>query len=469
MTCSATCSIVELFLDLDSSLKLVMYLFRPQPVMAVRVAGAFSRVPPPPGLYERMASSSTAPSTDFKRLLDRYSVSSEVANWLYSQGCLEVYHLANWVDDRSELRTAVLDKTPKKDDQAQLACLKQAWREAEAQTARSHQRAQSALPPEDLDSPLDSEEQKTLETRFRRLYNWPAVPAKQVGSDTLLGRVVREFGRRQPTQYPVSRVRTLASSQRGQPSKTRRLSASVSLSFSGGDEEDVPVNGLYSYLGLLRVLCTTWALAGAFEAEDAAGTKGLFAHWFDVTSYADAFAEKAHQELELHTEDSVVGWISSLEAEVRARAIELCRGPLQCLWGKALLTALNELTAKWGETRHLLVLRRPASLPSLPRPYPAVPLQKGSGKGTPGKGGGQTGPKGYRKWLTTSQTPAGVTICKNFNDARGCAQSCPKGYAHCCDVVLSTGVSCASRGHKRREHDPAVHGQPSVVGGKGVR
>ena len=90
VTCSATCSIVELLLYLDSSLKLVMYLFRPQPVMAVRVAGAFSRVPPPPGLYERMASSSTAPSTDFKRLLDRYSVSSEVANWLYPQGCLEV-------------------------------------------------------------------------------------------------------------------------------------------------------------------------------------------------------------------------------------------------------------------------------------------------------------------------------------------------------------------------------------------
>ena len=441
-------------------------------VMAVSGEGEFSRVPPPPGLYKPMSASDNGPSPAFKQLLERNAVHTDVSSWLFSQGCTQVQHLANWVDSKTELREGVLDKTSKKDDISQLACLKQAWREAEAQTNRNLRRTQESLPQEDLDSPLDSEEQKSVEQRFRSLYSWPSLPARCVGSDSLLGRVKREFDRRQPTQYPVSRVKTLASTQRGAPSKSRRLSAGVALTFEGADEEEVCVSGVYGFLTLLRVLCTTWAVAGSFDTPEGGGK---FAHWHETTEYEHAFSEKAHQELSLHTEESVVAWISAMEENVRAHAIELTRGPLQSLWGKALLTSLKELSSKWGESRHLLVPRRapPRHLGRLthrtadwpPPEWIAKGLLKGAGKGkVKGKSKGkEPGGQRVRGWKTCSHTSAGVPICKRFNDPRGCAQACPSGSAHCCDVQMRSGAPCSRRDHCRQTHNPQAHGAPSPL------
>ena len=95
-----------------------------------------------------MSASDNGPSPAFKQLLERNAVHTDVSSWLFSQGCTQVQHLANWVDSKTELRESVLDKTSKKDDISQLACLKQAWREAEAQTNRNLRRTQESLPKE---------------------------------------------------------------------------------------------------------------------------------------------------------------------------------------------------------------------------------------------------------------------------------------------------------------------------------
>ena len=450
-------------------------------VTAVSGEGEYSRVPPPPGLYNPMSASDKEPPPAFKQLLERNAVHTDVSLWLFSQGCTQVQHLANWVDRKTELKESILVKTTKKDNVSQLACLKEAWREAEAQVNRGLRRAQEALPQEDLDSPLDSEEQRSVEQRFRALYSWPSLPARHVGSDVLLGRVNREFARRQPTQLPVARVKTLASTQRGAPSKSRRLSTGVALTFEGADEEEEAcVLGVYGFLTLLRVLCTTRAVAGSYDADQADGTKAKFCHWHEAVEYENAFAEKAHEELSLHTGGCVVAWVSLMEEEVRARAIELTRGPSQALWGKALLTFLKEMASKWGERRHLLVPRRvPAAPPNnfgfgtYANPGPDDPprpewIAKGLLKGLlKGKGKGRVkgkAPGAERSgWRTCTNTAAGVLICKRFNDTRGCAQACPNGSAHCCDVEMRSGAPCSRRDHGRQTHNPQAHGVPSPL------
>ena len=387
------------------------------------------------------------------QLLERNSVKSEVSEYLTKAGCLSVAQLANWVDKKEDLLEAVLKRTDLKDDQSQLASLKMAWREAEAVTSRGLKRATEALPPEDADAPLDSEEQKSVEQRFRQLYNWPSLPPRQIGSDSLLGRVQREFNRRQPTQLAVSRVRTLAASQKGNPPKQRRLTESVSILWGAVEEDTSSVSGLYAYLALLRVLATTWAVAGSFTAEDNSGNAGIFAHWAETSEYEQMFSERAHAELALHTEDSVVHWITEVEEEVRARAIEFTRGPGQLLWGRALQAAVREAD-KWAEKRHLLSLRKPPGnfFSDVPAP-PAVP-PKGGGKGTGKKGAPLPN---RRKWKHAHTTSAGATICKRYNDARGCS-GC--NTAHVCDVMVKGNRACGQKGHTRMTHDAERHGVP---------
>ena len=422
----------------------------------------FNREPPPGNLdtAKRPASLRSALTT----LLTRNNVDSRVQDWLSAAGCHSVAEFSNWVDDRKDLHQAVLSKLPAplRDSNAQLACLKQAWREAEAENARTlkrtHELAEAGVDP---DTPLEPSYQKEVESAFRALYNWPALPANRVGSDSLLGRVQREFERRTPAQYPVSRVRSLAFSQRGVPTKVRRLSAGVTLSvYDAAEEHDDEPAGLHTFLSQLSILATTWSVAGCFEAElgTDTGEKAVFCHWAEATSYTQVFEERAYAELPLHTEESVTQWISHVESEMRTRAIELVRGTERLLWGRALVRALRDLSSLWSETRHLLQCRRPPGNFSVPPP-PTL----GKAQTMPPVRSAPVGAN-HRKWMHSAATAAGAAICKRFNDQRGCKGTCPTGKLHACDVTVATGSACGRKDHCRLGHDPAKHGAPKLVG-----
>ena len=117
---------------------------------------------------------------------------------------------ANWVDDRNELKTAVLDQVQGlTTGRAQLGALKQAWREAEGIVARGLKRAAEGLSDEALDEPLQPDAQKALEKVFAETYRWQ-LPASSMPSDSLLGRGKRDFERRQPSMLAVGRAKSLA-------------------------------------------------------------------------------------------------------------------------------------------------------------------------------------------------------------------------------------------------------------------
>ena len=246
-----------------------------------------------------MADASAPPavvSTTPRALLEKNGVDESVITFLGASGCTELASFSNWVELKAELKQAVLDKTPRKDNPGELAKLKQAWREAEALNARTFKRSAGGLQGEGLDSPLDSDVQKQVEDNFRKAYGWPGLPSRQVACDSLLGRVKREFERRQPSMFAILRVRTLAQAQRAQPLKTRRLSESVSLQLGEG-EDDTPssTNGLYAWLLLFQVLCTTWAVVGCFDSEAGSGKRDRFAHWAQICEYYSEVAYRAHE------------------------------------------------------------------------------------------------------------------------------------------------------------------------------
>jgi len=399
--------------------------------------------------------------------LTRNNVAPEVQAWLTAAGCLDVAQFSNWVDDRKDLYQAVLSKLPSplKESTAQLASLKQAWREAEAENSRTlkraHEYAESAVDP---DAPLEPSFQKEVESAFRALYNWPALPASRVGSDSLLGRVQREFERRQPAQYPVGRVRSLAYAQKGVPTKVRRLSAGVTLSVSEAaeDDEGEPA-GLHTFLSQLSVLATTWSVAGCFDAEVGDGTadRAVFCHWSEACAYTHVFEERAYAELPAHTEESVTLWVAAVESETRTRAIELVRGTERLLWGRALVRALRELSNLWSETRHLLQCRRPpGNFAAAPPPSPG----KGAGRGQAPPVPAAPSAPNPRKWSHSNTTASGAVICKRFNDQRGCKATCPGGKLHVCDVTLANGSACGAKDHSRLRHNPARHGAVASAG-----
>ena len=84
-------------------------------------------------------------STTLRALLEKNGVDESVIAFLGESGCKELSSFSNWVEQKAELKQAVIDKTPKKDDPGELAKLKQAWREAEALNSRSLKRAAEGL------------------------------------------------------------------------------------------------------------------------------------------------------------------------------------------------------------------------------------------------------------------------------------------------------------------------------------
>ena len=72
--------------------------------------------------------------THLRSLLTTNGVDAKVIAWLAAepQQCLTMKVFANWVDDRNELKSAVLEQVSGiTSSRAQLGALKPAWREAE--------------------------------------------------------------------------------------------------------------------------------------------------------------------------------------------------------------------------------------------------------------------------------------------------------------------------------------------------
>ena len=153
----------------------------------------------------------------------------------------------------------------------------------------------------------------------------------------------------------------------------------------------------------------------------------------------------------------------------------MVRGTNQASWGGALLKVMAEASHLWQDRRELLLPRRFVQ----PNPQPVNPKQPAGPKAGVQQPPGQfnaavppTPPKvpnnevpSRKRWATAKVTTQNWTICKKYNDGRGCAgKSCADGHAHVCDVILAaTKKPCQQKDHTRATHDAARHGMPATI------
>ena len=182
----------------------------------------------------------------FKTFLMQHDVDPQIIAYLAlpDTGCFSVEHFANWVDNKSELDKAILALTPCRGNPSQLARLRQAWRKADSNVSRGIKRSAEGLPNEDLDSPLDEEIYKSRVAIFQDYYKWQRIDIRRLGSDSLMGRITREFDRRQPSMFSISRVRCLARSQRASAPKRERIADRVVLEIPDDDDYERKTSGL---------------------------------------------------------------------------------------------------------------------------------------------------------------------------------------------------------------------------------
>ena len=215
----------------------------------------------------KMSAAATQRNTALlKELFDSNGVDQKIADYLKEKKVVTIANFANFVDDKKELRREVLDHTHFKDDLGMLAKLKQAWREAEAQTERAITRSASGLDLENIDDPLPDPVFKEVKLAFVKHYSWGDMDSRRVGSDSYHGRCRREFERRLPSMFPVLRVRSLAHSSREAPSKRVRLNDDTYLDTRLNDPENAAGPPcLMTWFSGLDVMTNTWGIVGCFE------------------------------------------------------------------------------------------------------------------------------------------------------------------------------------------------------------
>ena len=421
---------------------------------------------------------------DLAALLTKNQVHPTVHQQLQQLGCTSVAIFANWLEDRNGVKAAFLAATDLRDDKGQEARLKQAWREADIITTEGLTRAGQSMAMQEVDAPLDDTLQKGLESNFRTAYGWAKIDNRRTGCDSLLGRVSREFQRRQPSMFAVSRVKCLARAQKSSNAKRQRVADGLNLEWFG-ELNDVTddTDTLAKWLRNLDVLANTWALAGCFDVPWL-GSRIRYAHWEATQAYVFELRVRLEPLCQLYWPQGVLDYAIRIEEEFRAAALQLARDDPPTPWGVALAVVLREKNGVWDNCKDTLGPKIPRQGDAQPDAssswdFPPSPLftdkGKGKGKAKPkvlktikgnGKGGKGNG-KGKvedprRYWQTQNTSANGRWLCKKYNDPRGCKAPCPEGGHHACDVTLTSGYGCDQTGHCRQNHSIQHHGAPKT-------
>ena len=409
---------------------------------------------------------------ELSNLMQRCGVDPRVLQWCGANGCETVPTFANWVDARSELAAHLLDKTECKDDRAQLAALKQAWREADAATTRAIKRKAEGLSEEPADEPLDFAVYKSIEETFKKYYKWHVIDARRVAADRIVGRLRREFEAKQPNLFPLDRVRSLAAARATGPAKKQRLGDNIALEWCD-EAEDKPVASDWhsrSFFEKLDILCFAWAIVGCFSHSNLQDSP-RYAQWHELDKYYRDLEEKAWPLLGKFVHSSVVAYVTQVEEGIRAAAIQIVRNDQLPTWSGALLKAAQDQSQLWQDKRDILIPHRLRE-----RVWTGASGGRGTSQGRPanqgrtgqasGNGGqsshhsAQGHQQGGSRWATAAYSGAGKKLCKKWNDKRGCARVCPNDHQHGCDIKLANGKSCDGN-HKRFEHNAKKHGEPA--------
>ena len=367
-------------------------------------------------------------------LITKNKVHEDTAKWLETQGCLTIANFANWVDAKAEIKEAIHSKIASmKDNAADLAKTKQAWREADATVSRGVKRAAEGLDNEALDDPLHDEIFKAINASFRQYYNWAeSFDSRRIGCDSLHGRFWREFDRKQPSMFSILKARSLAKSTKEQQVKKTKV-GNLEIHQIEKEFSDGPAS-LSKWLACFDIVVNTWAVVGCMDV-DFQGKTRKYIHWAEAQSYMFEFTIKSNELKDKRHQDlSIFKYLTAVEEEFRSKAVELARGEQEIPWGEALKQAVACNSNIWNEKRDLLERQWQHH-----GPQPKMDAYQGQ--------------------------PPHFIPCNKFNAGNCNLPTCR--FHHICNVKLASGGYCHSRGHGASHHDDNKHGARARDGKEG--
>ena len=200
---------------------------------------------------------------DLKRLLQKFAVDGRVETYLVDKNVLTIIKFAALADDKADVADGIcvpagLDKT----DRPLCGPVKSAWAEAEALATASLVSIKRGKVC-DLDDPVDPDVRTKNTTDFVGHYHLK-LPAQLIGSDTLMGRLVREYERKVPTAFDIRKVKSLAylASEPGEKFMFTCLPGGDLSGAMVDADDDTPLN-VYSFMYKHKVLMNSmaWAVA----------------------------------------------------------------------------------------------------------------------------------------------------------------------------------------------------------------
>lgn len=327
----------------------------------------------------------------------------------------------NYVNEdkaKQELADIVQGCNAVKNDQIQVARLRTAWIVAKAAIV------ESGVKEEELDSPLLASQSQQLEQAWKLRYPFE-IDIYLTPADSLLGRVYREFKKRQPTVLSIAKVKSVLMDKKPRDDRVVSLPAGVTLRF---DEEDsLVIRSAMEYYFQLRVLMYAWSYCGNFVTSSAGQVAdSLFLRLDECIRYADMSLRHC-MEFGKARKD----WLQERDELTRGHfATNVRRGMRGDL---ALKQALSDTHLDWRN------------------PGRASSPDKGAENKRQRVASPPRGAPSASKAKTVSTLPGGQKVCKAWNDGRGCSiKGCTN--AHVCDAIdAATGKACAKQ-HTRLSH-----------------
>ena len=411
---------------------------------------------------------------ELKTHLEEHQVEQSIMDHLASKRCTNMRLFVNWVEKSDDCAKFLEGHDTLAEDIVSLAYMRHAWRVAHARAERGLKRCAEGLPDEGPDEPLRPEIHTNIMKAFLTTYGLRNISPHRVVSDSLLGRIRREFESFKPTLLNVSKVKTLADA-RSSTTKHQRLSDTLTITL-GSNQEEGSARTLLQWMEKLRILTTSWAIAGNYDVPILDGVSSIdvvdrngqkmtrMVHLSEADEYCYEFIDQIHQLADTYTEPSILSFVDAVEPRFRAKTVELTRGPLQLPFGYGLINSLRTYGSAWQAEHQRLVEKSRGRQPALtdthpnPPPPPRAPNRQSQPNNSGGKGQGKDKDKGKRRMVTAHSLANGGQICQRWNSTGGCRdKDCKKG--HVCDAVLaSTGKACGAS-HRRSQHVAQTNGE----------
>ena len=292
-------------------------------------------------------------------------------------------------------------------------------------------------------------------------YRWGKLDSRRILADRGFAKLRKELQAWQPSNYPLSKAKSLYEDRKDEPRKRQRLSEDLFLTLK--DDEELATLNVVTIGDRLRMVATTWAVVGCYDVPLQAGSqeKVKMISWEDADYFVYELTSRIPTLREKFTDPSVVKFLTQMYEHFCSIARDQTRSSQQTPYGKALLNALRSEAHKWQEFRDFLVPRETKrdkgkngndggkggnsfrTLP--PPPPPKVPN---------GKGGKQ---KGTVKAIDKNEE--GKKLCSFFNRA-GCREGQNCKDLHECNALMPSGKPCGSKSHGRSGHQVARDGVP---------